>query len=119
MQPERAGVRRIDQRRRIAGAHLEKDAGRKFTQRLPPQKPADVIECVAREQDMKTMARSFGDQRLQHRRRVRTTFGGAARETEFILLPQLLEILQSMYDQECGGILLRLLARAGTLQVLR
>ena len=56
-----AGVGSIDQRRGIAGAHLEQDAIGKFAQRFAAKEAADVVESVAGQEDVNTLAGTFSD----------------------------------------------------------
>src|SRR5208282_2805241 len=84
MQAERAGVWRVNQARRVAGAHLEKHARLEFGQRLPPQEPVHVVVCVAGGNDMKSTGRAFTDETQQRGGWIDAASGlAAAGKTEF------------------------------------
>ena len=100
MQAERGGIRRVNQAGGIAGAHLEQHAHLEFGQRLPAQKPVYVVVGVAGGDDMKSLGRAFADEIQQRGGGIGSVFGVAAGKAEFILLPQLLVILQAVNQHE-------------------
>src|SRR6266498_5909664 len=116
IQSQRSRVRRIDQGGRITGAHLEKHAHREFAESCSTEEAANVVEGVARDDDVDAVTWAFGDKALEDCCGIWSGIVTATGKAEIVFLAQLLEIFEALDEEKNSGAFERLFFAASFLQ---